>query len=441
MTKTIVLSLLALTCLLGPLASVARGQAIPTATNDVYYPGFHLPNVGGSLNYSVSASESVIFGYNGQNGGYGGTATTTNLSGNVAYLSASERHPFSMVYSGGYFMSTSAQSSAFYQNLALSQVYKTKTWDFVVSDLFSYLPSTATVGLSGVPGVGDLGVDPVGGTYGSVQGILTRNGPRVNNSVSASAVRNLTASTSVSVTGFAFFQTFLGGSTDSLGSSVAGIDSRSEGGTAALTHRLNARSSVGTSYTYSTSSFTGSKFGFTSQQVSLLYNRQLSRQLSFMASVGPQWTGSSDPLYGGTSVNVATSVGLAYGGKITSASVNYSRGTSSGFGVFQGAHTDSVGFIAHRGIGKNWSASVSADYARSTSLPSSFSLPYSTQTEVAGVQASRGLTRKLSFFTSYTLQRQTTGGTTITPVTFSGHSQVISAGITFSPSSTRLDRP
>ena len=441
MTKTIAFSLLALGCLFGPLVSLTRGQAIPTATNDVYYPGFHLPNVGGSLNYSVSASESVIFGYNGQNGGYGGTATTTNLSGNVAYLSASERHPFSMVYSGGYFISTGGQPSAFYQNLALSQVYKTKVWDFVVSDLFSYLPATATVGLSGVPGVGDLGVDPVGGAYGSVQGILTRNGPRVNNSVSATATRNLTASTSLSFTGFGYFQTFLGDSIDSAGTSVAGIDSRSEGGSVALNHRLNAISSVGTSYTYATSSFTGSQFNFTSQQVSLLYNRQLSRKLSFIGSVGPQWTGSSDPLYGGTSVSLATSVGLAYSGKITSASVNYSRGTSSGFGVFQGAHTDSVGVIAHRGIGRNWSASVSADYARSASLPSSFSQPYTTQTEVAGVQASRSLTRKLSFFTSYTLQRQTTSGTNITPFTFIGHSQVISAGITFSPSSTRLDRP
>lgn len=438
MTKTISFSLLALSCLVGPLVSVTRGQAIPTATADVYYPGFHLPNVGGSLNYSVSASESVIFGYNGENGG---TAATTNLSGNVAYLSSSERHPFSMVYSGGYFFSTSGQPSAFYQDLALSQVYKTKTWDFVVSDLFSYLPETATVGLSGVPGVGDLGVDPLGGAYGSVQGILTRNGPRVDNSVSASATKSLTASTSLSFTGFGYFETFLGDSNDLSGNYVAGIDSRSEGGSVALNHRLNALSSVGTSYTYSTSTFTGSQFSFNSQQVNFIYNRQLSRKLSFVGSVGPQWTSSSDPLYGGTSVTVATNVGLAYSAKFASASVDYSRGTSSGFGVFTGAHTDSVDLIAHRALGKNWSASVSADYARSTSLPSSFSQPYSTQTEVAGVQASRSLSRKLSLFTSYTLQRQTTDGTNITPVAFTGHSQVISVGITFSPSSTRLDQP
>src|SRR5947208_962 len=66
----------------------------------------------------------------------------------------------------------------------------------VVSDSVSYLPSTPTVGLSGVPGTGDVGIAPVQIGIDNGLGLLTPYSTRLNNSASASLSRRLTARTS-----------------------------------------------------------------------------------------------------------------------------------------------------------------------------------------------------------------------------------------------------
>src|ERR1700760_1051342 len=75
-------------------------QATAAATAPAPYSGFSLPDVAGTLRYSLTASESVVLGYNGQ--ANTGASAYTNLSGNIAYLSSSVQHPFSAVYTGGY---------------------------------------------------------------------------------------------------------------------------------------------------------------------------------------------------------------------------------------------------------------------------------------------------------------------------------------------------
>ena len=138
--------LLLLALLFVTVAPSMLGQALPAAEAAPISTGFALPRAAGTLNYAVSASESLSWGYYGNQG----AASGTNLSGDLGYISNSKLHPFSAVFSGGHSWSTSGQPSYSFLNLAMSQVLSLKRWSIVVSDSVSYLPGTPTTGLSGI---------------------------------------------------------------------------------------------------------------------------------------------------------------------------------------------------------------------------------------------------------------------------------------------------
>ena len=182
------------------------GQALPAAEAAPISTGFALPRTAGTLNYAVSASESLSWGYYGNQG----AAAGTNLSGDVAFLSISKLYPFSMVFSGGHSWENLGQPSYTFLNLGMSQVLSLKKWSIVVSDSVSYLPGTPTAGLSGVAGVGDLGLSPVQVGADTGQGVLTNYSDRIANTVSGSAQHPLTGKTSMNVSGSYGFTRFLG---------------------------------------------------------------------------------------------------------------------------------------------------------------------------------------------------------------------------------------
>src|ERR1039457_2408601 len=68
-----------LTVLLITVAPAAFGQALPAAQASPISTGFELPMTAGTLQYAVSASESLSWGYYGTSG----TATATNLTGDL----------------------------------------------------------------------------------------------------------------------------------------------------------------------------------------------------------------------------------------------------------------------------------------------------------------------------------------------------------------------
>jgi hypothetical protein len=404
-------------------------QATPAATAPAPYSGFALPDVGGSLRYSLTASESVVLGYNGQSST--GTSEYTNLSGNLAYLSSSTTHPFSAVYSGGYLIGNSSFPSYTYQDLALSQVLKTKYWDFIAADSVDYLPQTPVTGLSGIPGAGDINVSPiqVGPTTGL--GILTLYATRVTNVVSGSATRHLTESTTFSGTGSYMIQRYTG-------STSTGLDNDQESAVGSLQHRIDARNSVGASYLFSNSKLnqggTGVQYGFQTQSVLGSYTRELSRQFTVDVSAGPQWLNSSGGnLLTSGSVNLSTAANLRYLGKVYTASLSYSRGISNGDGVVLGSRNDIISFSTQRQIGHTFNVAGLVGYNRSESLANITVGAFSNSGVVAGGQLTAQLRRSLSAFASYSVQRQLFDGNSPTLNAFNGHSQYISVGVTYSP--------
>ncbi len=417
--------------------ATAGAQAIPADTGTpTPGVGFSLPRVGGTLSYALNASELISNGFYNNSG----VASTTDFSGDLAYVSRSQDHPFSAVYSGGALFGNDNQPTTTFQNLSFSQVLNTKHWNITVSDTVSYLPESPAVGLSGIPGVGDLGVDPISTVIGETPGlgILTTYGPRVSNTASGSVSRSLTGRISIQGSGNYSIQRFIGDN------SGLGIDTTSEGGSLGLNYRLSARDAFAGSYNYTNFSISGTAGSFATQGATFSYSRQWSPRLSTSVYAGPQFsTGDGSPLYSGSFTSLAAGASASYLTPTTSYALSYSRGVNNGSGVVAGALTDSVSFAAHRRFSRVWALSGDVSYAKNTSLPIFDVYSFNSNGVAFSGQATRGFGRYFSGYASYTLEDQSISGTGVgisTPNAFSGVYQVVGIGVTYSPRNILLNK-
>ena len=419
-------------------ASVAWGQAAPAGTvSPGTGPGF--PAIDGTFHYSLSGSELMETGYNGAAPGF-----STVFSGAAAYSSTSEVRPFNMVYSGGLLLGNQyGNSVTTFQNFSVSQALIRGPWTFGIGDSVSYLPQSPTTGISGIPGVGDLGLTLPGPSTGPAGGVLTNDATNVSNSLSGNLARRITPLTSVSGMASWSILRFPSGN---------GLDNTQVSADVALNHQLDARDTVSGNVAYSTFSY-GSGIGLTieTRGINGVYSRVLSRSLSMSASVGPMWISSSDSALVPSNLTVATDINLTYVRKIATASLSYSRGVNGGAGVQPGALSDSVAASIGRGWGRDWMASITADYIHSAGLlqnPALVNVPASefpflygsgtSNTAYGGAQVTRRLSDSLSVYGSYNLQHQSVSGLLAAQNAYSGLTQTIGIGISFSPRSRRL---
>jgi hypothetical protein len=432
--------------LLSMVSSIAQGQALPTAESSMVSTlGPNLPNLDGVFHYALSASEVIQLGYFQS----GETTYATDLSGNAAYTSPSATRPFSMLFAGGVVLANQAAGgTTSFWNISASQGYVTRHWIFNISDSFSFLPQSPTTGLSGIAGVGDLGAFPTQGPgAGPIGGIITTSGDRIGNALSGSVERTLTSNTSISGSGTWGVLHYLDSDANS------GLDTSQVSGTVALNHRIDARSSIGVSAVYSTYSYSGEGAGvntpdFQTRGLNLLYQRVLSRTLSFNASVGPQWVSSSDSALIPDSTGVAVNAGISYANRNTHAGVSYSRGVNNGSGVLPGAFSDSVGASAGHTYGRNWVVGLSAAYTHSSGLTQFFNGPTLATTNetydtvYGGIQVTRRFSPHFSGYASYTGASQSISNSNlIVPVpqnALDSTYQTIGFGVTFTPRSTDL---
>jgi hypothetical protein len=423
------------------LSSTATwGQALPTAEAAPLSTGFALPTTLGTLQYAVTASQSFIWGY------YSGTGATssTNLSGDLAYLSNSKEHPFSMILSAGHSFGEDGEPGYNFVGLAFSQVANAGRWNFVLSDNLNYLPGTPAAGLSGIPGVGDLGIGQVQILGDSGQGLLTNFSNRISNGTAVTVSRLLTGKTSLSGSGSYTINRFLDTDITSSAQSSAGLDSDAVSGQGGITHQIDRNSSLGVNYTYSNFTYPNDSFGiptagFVSQTASAQYSHRFNRKLSFSASAGPQWTTiqtAGDP----TSTSLFANVSANYAGKNLTSGLVFARSSNNGFGATAGALSNSLVLTANRSINVAWNVSGSASYTQTSTLAAANFPTYSTDTYVEAIQVSRAIVRNLSGFVSYTFEDQSDAGINAIDA-FSGRSQVLSFGITYSPGSMHLGHP
>jgi hypothetical protein len=429
--------------LLATLNTVSYGQAAPTAVA-TGSPGSSQSWIDGTIHYSASASEFVQVGYYGA----GNVTAGTNLSGNAGYFSKSQNLPFSLLFSGGVmFGNQPGQTVQTYQNVAMSQGLVKGRWILGVTDSFSFLPQSPTTGLSGIPGVGDIGATPVDGpSLGPAGGVLTYQGNRISNSLGGNIERRLTGATSISGGANWMVLHFLDNNN--------GLDSTQTSGQVALNHRLDARNSISGSAVYSVFDTSANTFfnqygniHFQTKGLNLQYVRLWTRALTMDASAGPQWINSSNGAVIPSKVNVAANIGFTYTRKLTSMGVHYNRGVNSGSGVQAGALADSIQGFVGRPMGRNWLASATANFTRTSGLltmtPSTGGTAVignngATKTFYTGAQLTRGLGRYWSCFVTYGAQKQSINSALIGQNAFNGFSQTFGVGITYAPKATRL---
>ncbi|HZY64211.1 MAG TPA: hypothetical protein VFE38_16965 [Edaphobacter sp.] len=423
------------------ICGVAYGQATPAASSLSPTVGPSIPTIDGIFHYSLSGSELIQTGYRGS-----GVGATTVLSGNAGYNSESQVHPFSMVYAGGLMMGNQYSSTATtFQNLALSQGLVKGAWLFGVADSVSYLPQSPTLGLSGIPGVGDLGPYPTQGPgSGPAGGVISSNMTSVSNSLSGNVERRLTALTSISGTGAWTILRYP--------DSFFGLDNTSYMGQVGLNHRLDARDTVSGGVSYSTFSY-GSGIDLTMQTrgINGSFQRVLSHTLSLSVSAGPMWINSSNKVLMPATTTVSANGSLTYVRELTSASLSYNRGVNGGSGVQPGAISDNVNAMIGRSYGREWMASLTANYTRTNGLLNPGAVTgvltgpearlYSggnSNSVYGGLQVSRRLTGSLSAYGSYNIQHQSSTYILESQNAFSGTSHIFGFGITYSPRATRL---
>ena len=420
-----------LLAVIASLCPTARSQDLPAVTNPDPPQGFLMPDLlSGGLRVTLSASQNVRFGYYGS-----GAIAVTALTGNAGYQSVSERRPFSLLYSGG-FLFTAGQSTQNYipavstfQNLTLTQAFNSRLWNLVFSDSVRYLPESPVNNFSGIFGAGTIGLPVIGPFPG--QSILTRYGQRVMNTADVSLGRQLTGSTTLHVGGSSSLERFVDNS--------GGLDYDQYSGTAGVTHRINALTSAGGTYTYSQFTYPTVNVSFTTQTAQANYSRQWTRKISTALAGGPLITRSS--VFGArhSSISFGGNADLAYTGEVSSAAIMYSRGVRSGSGVVAGTVSDDVSAHYMRKLSRLSSVNSLVSYTRNNSLAVLNTTPFSISTVVASVQGTRAFARYFSAYADYNIQKQLTNGfNTTSSNAFNGLSQLVGVGITYSPNLIHL---
>ena len=359
------------------LGSSVYGQVGPSATA----PGNPLHGLQYAFRYSQTARFSDQYS----------TSQTSNASASAAYTSKSVSTPFSMDYVGGYRWILSGKDygdGGQFHHMYLSQGFVGRRWNFQVYDNVAYLPQSPTTGFSGIPGIGEvIGVqNPVTSTNSSILVVSTHV---LTNEVSGQLDHRLNYATSLGITGGAFLINFPDGN---------GIDSRAETGTASLSRRLNARTSLVGRYGYTQYQYSGTTVSMHTNRAQMGIERRLTRSWVVRGYGGPEWINSTITTIIPNKVSYAAQAGMSYTQRYNSFDVNYSHGTNSGSGYIVGGTVDSAQGDFFRQIQQNLSAGLTFGYQRTSSLSNSGA----TTAIYGGSQANWRVGQSMVVFANYT---------------------------------------
>ena len=438
------------------LPASAGAQALPTASTPLASIASSVPMLNGNYSYAFTASELLEFG---NIGGSSGTSNFEVLSGDLQYVSPRMKYPTSLMYSAGLFLNGYAgHNTTYYQTLTASQGAIVGRWRFNVADSVSYLPQSPSIGLLGLPGLGDLGIQPLPVTGspgpGSVngvppQGLLTNYANQVDNFLTGTVSRALNAKTTLSGTGgYGLFDFVDGG----------GVNSHFYMGQVDLSRRIDARDNLGANANYSVFTY-GALGSFYVRSANLSFQRSWTRNLSTSFSAGPELMSGfntapitsqyfSQTGQGGVfvppalsapvpaQINVGMMASLNYQRRTSSATLFYMRGINGGSGIQIGAFSDMIDGTLQHSFSRVLTGSAYVSYVRTSGF---LGFPPST-TEVGGLQLTRRFGRDWSVYGSYTGINQNVAAVLLIQNAYSGFYNTLAAGITFSPRPFHVNR-
>jgi hypothetical protein len=360
-----------------------------------------------------------------------------------------------------------------------------KRGQLAIRDLFSYLPEgTFGFGAYGGGGAyessfGSLGTGLLGaGAFGGQNSAFTgANGlgvslglvPRITNLGLVDVVEDLTPKSAVTLTAGYGLVHFYGGLIDNtlagpVPQNIHFIGSSEYTGQVGYDRVLGPKDQVAVGYGYQYFNFSTAGTALHSQVVQLMYGHRVSGRMSFLVSVGPQFTGinqqectiptipvSSCATLGGSintigvsNLGVAGRASLRYRFPKTSLGLSYQRYNTSGSGIFAGAETNVAQFDVTRPLSRVWDLFADAGYSQNKELqvPGAVVTATSFSYGFGGIGVHRRIGRSLRAFVSYQLNGLGfSNGCTLGTISCSNTSrqQVGSFGLDWTPRPIRLD--
>lgn len=343
----------------------------------------------------------------------------STISGVFALHHVWRRYDFTAQYSGVgllYYNHPDQNTSA--HNFAISQRIDGKRSSLLLTDVVTYLPESSygyarfggldTFG-GGYSGYGGVYTGSTGGlntVFLPDQSILTGASSQVGNSVVAQYDYLTSPLSSVTLTGSYVSLFFPGSQLINYKSAIVRIG---------YDRSISPKNSIGLFYQGGAFWFGSSGVNFTNHDISLDYRRAITHRFAFEAGAGPQVNVfQNSVLQQNVQFSWQAQALLSYQLERMSLGIDYHHYTSGGSGVYQGAHTDTVGVRTSLPFSRTWATDLSLGYAYNTSLQahqllagsSSYNSWYGT------INLQHTVNRWMSLFVGYNLRQQMSSQTT-----------------------------
>jgi hypothetical protein len=319
---------------------------------------------------------------------------------------------------GGAIFSTGSDKLQQAQSAAMQQEVNWNKGRLQVADVFSYLQQSGFGGLPfGGMGLFDLGIGNFlslvslsrFGLLNPSQFATFANTPRLSNVAIVEADQQVSSRSTltalVSDGRLHFFDSGL-------------LDDQQNIAELGYNYQLSNRSAIAVAGAYQTFGIGGVSSALRNEFANVIYERQVTRRLSFVAGGGPLWSSFSKVFSTpGRQLSGMGLVTVSYELRRTRLAANYLSYENAGSGYLVGAHTNRATLGVQHEFSRNWTGELNVGYARSTALEQLtvlvFNLPVRTgfDSSYVNLHLSRQLNEHLMAFATYTLTDQKFDGT------------------------------
>ena len=319
--------------------------------------------------------------------------SVSSLGANLLFNHEANRSHLAASYTGAHVLYyPNSIDAATFHTLAVSQEFRWARWVLRLRDDLLISPEAAFGGLYTGGASSEIASQS---STGVADTILTQRANRVNNA-GAGEVNYFLSRRSI--------MTFAGtyNTLDFTDAGAGYIDSHGVTGRVGYDYALAPKDSIGLTYNYSRTTYSGGHPLLRTDRVELSYGRKVTGRMAFQVSAGPERVHSGSQNFLEWTLSTATT----YQTRRTRYSLAYTHGISTGSGVFSGTDIHTVVAGVNYLLTQSWAASINSGYAFNRTLTptagqaDSFGNWYGTASLV------RGLGRHLRLVMNYGYQQQ-----------------------------------
>jgi hypothetical protein len=398
-----------------PAQAPEEGQALTAAPEGGSLVGveeFSPGQVGGMHNYflpSLQVSEMGDSNFRVTSGPQR-FESLTSVTGRISLQRVGKHSRIVADYFGGGLIYTHhSELNTTMHQFGITQSITGRRWSFLLDDRATYLPESP-FGFGGFGWSGSLG-SSLGGALGTnltslnpnfnpTSSLLTGRGSRILNTVSTQVSYRTGPRSSLSLAGSYGILHFR---------SPGFSNTQNAFFQAAFSHTLTPKDQVGISYGFGLFKYPTGVSAFQTHYAQFTYGRRITGRIAASFAAGTQIGVFKTAASGSTTpVSWTAHSSLDYRARRANLAFSYSRYTSNGGGVLAGATTDYLYLAVSRGLGRNWSGSLTPGLSRNRSLPQTTSPSAARTYDSASLNASlsRRLGPYMTMFFRYNFQTQ-----------------------------------